>query len=323
MIRAIVLAAGLASLALLTQRVDAQSYPSKPVRVIYPFQPGGVGETMFRGLLPTIEPRLGQQVLIESRSGAGGNIGAQLVANAPADGYTLLIGATNNFVINQFLYSGMTFGPLKAFTPIAIIAEVPLTFFVSAQIPARTLDEFVRYAKANPGMVNFASPGSGTTPHLSAELLGQLAGIQLTHVPYRGLPDAMKAVLANEVQLYLAGFGAGRGNVQAGRLGLIAIGGPERLQAMPDIPTVAEAGFPGLEAMNYFALVAPAGTDAAIVARWAAEVHHAISQPEAAKRLVDGGFIARTTSPADLRARMGREANLWEDLVRRRGIKAE
>lgn len=306
-----------------TSTAWAQAYPGKPVRVIYPFQPGGVGEVMFRSLLPTIEPRLGQQVIIESRTGAGGNIGAQAVATAPPDGYTLLVGATNNFVINQFLFRGMSFDPLKAFTPIAVVAEVPLAFFVHASVPADSLQAFVAYARSNRGKVNFASPGNGTTPHLNVELLAHLADIQLTHVPYRGLPDAMKAVLANEVQLYLAGFGAGHPHVQAGKLKVLAIGGAERLPIAPDVPTVAQAGFPTLEARNYFALAAPAGTDRAIVDRWAAEVRNALDQPEMRKRLRDGGFSAGSGSPAEVRTRMDREAKLWEGVINARGIKPE
>jgi tripartite-type tricarboxylate transporter receptor subunit TctC len=301
----------------------AQTYPTKPIRVIYPFQPGGVGEVMFRSLLPAIEPRLGQQVIIESRTGAGGNIGAQAVANAPADGYTLLVGTINNFVINQFLYADMSFDPMKAFTPIAVVAEVPLAFFVHASVPVSTLQEFVAHARANAGKINYASPGAGTTPHLTVELLGQLAGIQATHVPYRGLPDAMKAVLANDVQLYLAGFGAGRAHLQAGKLKVLAVGGNERLPTAPEVPTVAEAGFPNLEARNYFALAAPAGTDRAIIDRWAEEMRHALAQPEARKRLLDGGFGPGTASPAELRARMEREAKLWEGLIKSRAIRAE
>lgn len=300
-----------------------QGYPVKPIRVIYPFQPGGVGEVMFRSMLPTIEARLGQPVIIESRTGAGGNIGAQAVASAAADGYTLLVGATNNFVINQFVFAGMSFDPLKAFEPVAVVAEVPLAFFVHASVPANTLQELVAFAKSQGGKLNYASPGAGTTPHLTVELLAQLTGIQLTHVPYRGLPDAMKAVLANEVQLYLAGFGAGRGHAQAGKLKVIAMGGTERLAAAPEVPTVAQAGFPTLEARNYFALAAPAGTDPAVIDRWAHEVRHALEQPDMRKRLSEGGFAPGAGTPAQLRARMEREAKLWHGVIKARGIKLD
>lgn len=301
----------------------AQSYPAKPIRVIYPFQPGGIGEVLFRSLAATIEPRLGQPIIIESRIGAAGNIGAQVVVNAPPDGYTLLVGTINNFVINQFLMTKMGFDPLKAFMPIAMVAEVPLAFFVHPSVPANTLPELVAYAKAHPGKLNYASPGPGTTPHLAVEVLAQTAGIQATHVPYRGLPDAVRAVLANDVQFYLAGYGGAGAHVQAGKLKVIAVGGNERLPIAPQVPTAAEAGYPNVEARNYFALAAPTGTDQAIIDRWAEEMRHALAQPETRKRFADGGFSVGSTSPTELRARMEREAKLWEGIIRARGIKVE
>lgn len=300
-----------------------QAYPSKPVRVIFPFQAGGAGEIVFRTLMPTLEQRLGQKIVFENRTGAGGNVGAQAVASAAPDGYTLLLPATNVLVVNQFVFAKLSFDPAKAFTPITIVAEVPSVFYVNPQVPAKTLQEFVAFAKANASKVNYASPGNGTTPHLNVELLAQLSGTRLTHVPYRGLPDAMNALLSGDVQLYLAGLAPGRGYLQAGKLRALAVGSRERLPALSDVPTVIESGFKDFEAANWFALVAPAGTDTAIVERWVMEIHYALEQPDVKKRFAEGGLLPGGISSADFRARLAREAKLWEGVVKAAGIKAE
>ena len=301
----------------------AQAYPNKPIRVIFPSQAGGVGEIVFRMLMPTLEQRLGEKIVFESRSGAGGNVGAQAAASAAPDGYTLLLAATNVLVVNQFVFANMPFDPAKAFTPITLVAEVPSVFYVNPKVPAKTLQEFIAFAKANAGMVNYASPGNGTTPHLNVELLAQLSGVRLTHVPYRGLPDAMNALLSGDVQLYLAGLAPGRGNLQAGKLRAIAVGSRERMPALPDVPTAIESGFNGFEAVNWFGLVGPAGTDNAIVERWVVEIRYALQQPGVEKRFAEGGLLPGGISSTDFRARLAREAKLCEGVVKAAGIKAE
>jgi tripartite-type tricarboxylate transporter receptor subunit TctC len=301
----------------------SQSYPDKPVHVISPFQAGGANDVVFRTLMPTLEQRLGQKIVFENHTGAGGNVGAHMVAAAAPDGYTLLLAATNNLVINQFVFADMPFDPAVAFAPITIVAEVPSVFYVNPQMPAKTLQEFVAFAKANPGKVNYASPGNGTTPHLNVELFSRLSGIRLTHVPYRGLPDAMNALLSGDVQLYLAGFAPGRGNLQAGRIRAIAVGSRKRLPALPGVPTAIESGFKDFEAANWFALVAPAGTNAAIVERWVTEIRYALQQPEVQKRFAETGLVPGGMPSADFQARLAREAERWEGVVKAAGIKAE
>ena len=301
----------------------AQAYPDKPIRVINPFQAGGTGEIVFRMLMPTLEQRLGQRIVLENHTGAGGNLGAQVVATAPPDGYTLLLPPTNVLVVNQFLFASMPFDPAKAFTPITLVAEVPAVFYVNPKVPAKTLQEFIAFARANPGSVNYASPGNGTTPHLYVELLAQLAGVRLTHVPYRGLPDAMNALLAGDVQLYLAGLAPARGNLQAGKLRAIAVGSRERLPALPSVPTVAESGFNGFEAANWFGLVGPAGMDRALVERWVMEIRFALQQPNVKKRFAEGGLLPGGISADAFRARLAREAELWGRVIKESGIRAE
>lgn len=302
---------------------SAQGYPAKPVRLINPFAPGGSGEIIFRMIAPAIEESLGQRIVIDSRAGAAGNIGAEFVAGAPADGYTLLLGTTNIFAINQFVFAKMSFDPLKAFAPISLIADVPSVFYVANDVPAANLRELVAWAKANPGKLNYASPGTGTTPHLNVELFAQLAELKLVHVPYKGLQPAMAAVVANEVQLYLAGFGAGQGLIRSGKLKAIAIGAKERLAAAPDIQTTAEAGFRELLASNWFALAAPHGTASAIRERWAAEVRRAMQQAEVRKKLLDLGIVPVAGTPAELGKQWADEAKLWERVVKAARITAQ
>ncbi len=301
----------------------AQDYPNKPVRIIHPFQAGGAGEIAFRPLMAVLEQRLGQKIVLENRTGAGGNVGAQAVASAAPDGYTLLLAASNNLVINQFVFANMSFDPAKAFAPITVVAEIPSVFYVNPQVPAKTLKEFVDFARANPGKVNYASPGNGSTPHLNVELLAQMSGTRMTHVPYRGQPDAMNAVLAGDAQLLLGGLAAGRGNLQAGKLRALAVGSRERLKALPDVPTAIESGFTDFEATNFFALVAPAGTPAPIVERWVNEIRYALQQADVQKRFIEIGFFPGGMSSSDFRARLVRETRLWEGLVKSAGVKAE
>ena len=302
---------------------SAQPYPSKPIKLVNPFAPGGSGDIVFRMIAPAIEERLGQRILLENRAGAGGNIGAEAVANAPADGYTLLLGTTNIFTINQFVFGKQSFDPLKAFAPITIVADLPSVFYVSAAVPANTLQEFVVWARANPGKVNYASPGSGTTPHLNVELLSQIADLKMVHVPYKGLQPAMAAVLSNDVQLYLAGLGAGLGHLKAGKAKGIAIGSRQRLLSVPDMPTAIESGFKDFVASNWFSLAAPAGTDPQIIERWATEIRRALQPQDIQKRFADLGMLPGGTTPAETARQWADEAKLWERVVRTAKIRAD
>ncbi len=301
----------------------AQPYPSKPIRLVNPFAPGGTGEIAFRLIAPELEERFGQRIVIEHRTGAGGNIGAEAVAAAAPDGYTLLLGTTNIFSVNKFVFANMRFDPQKALDPITILADVPSVFYVHPSVPANTLQEFAAWVRSAPGRVNYASPGKGTTPHLNVELLAQSHDLRLVHVPYRGLQPAMAAVLANEVQLYLAGYGAGQGHLKAGKLKALAVGGRERLPALPDVPTAIESGFKDFTASNWFALAAPAGTPPAVIERWAAEMRRVLQRPELQRRFGELGLIPGGNSPAELVRQIAQEAKIWEKVVRAAGIDPE
>lgn len=303
--------------------LSAQTWPDKPIRVIFPYQAGGMGDPLFRLLMPGMEQKIGQKFLFETRPGAGGNIGTEQVVRAAPDGYTLLMGATNNFTINQFLYPTLGFDPQKALVPISLLAHVPSVFYTPSSVPARTLQEFIAWARQNPGKVNYGSPGTGTTPHLNVELIAQLADLRLVHVPYKGVVPALQATLTNEVQLYLAGLGPGRGHLAAGKLRAIAVGGARRLPGIPEVPTLDESGFKNMIASNWLGMAAPAGTPAAIVERLAEAIRHALSLPDVQQRITELGLEPGGNTPREFARQIAEEARLWEEVIRKAGIKLE
>ena len=300
--------------------VAAQDYPSKIIHIIVPYAPGSVGDTTARLVAAAIEPRLGQRVLVETRPGAGGNIGAAAVASAAPDGHTLLLGATNNFAINQFLYSSMTFDPMTAFAPIMLVADVPSVIFVSGAVPASTFRDFVEYARANPGKLNFASPSAGTTPHLAGELLNQLAGIRMVHVPYRGAGPAMMALVAGEVQMYMVGLVSGQPHLASGKIKALAVAAPQRLPGLPDVPTTAEAGFPQFKASNWWGLAAPKGTPRPIIERLNREIAAALTEPGLKARFEEAGLVPAASSPEAFAARIREDAALWQKTIQSAGL---
>jgi tripartite-type tricarboxylate transporter receptor subunit TctC len=220
-------------------------FPERPIRVIVPYAPGGVGDSTLRLLAPRMEQKLGQRLVIESKPGAAGNIGTQEITRAEPDGYSILVAATNNFVINQFLMK-ISFDPMATLTPVAKVAEIPIVLFANPSVPAGNLTEFIAYAKANPGKVNYGSPSNGTVNHLFIERLKQTAGFDMTHVPFRGSPPAVLALLANDIQLFPVGLAAGAPHLREGKVKAIAVATEKRLPTLPDVPTVIESGFCGL-----------------------------------------------------------------------------
>ena len=301
----------------------AQDYPNRPIKLVIPYAAGNTGDISFRLILPALEERLGQRFVIDNKAGASGNIGAQDVARAAPDGYTLLLGATNNFVVNQFVYKSMDFDPLAVFAPVTIVSDAPSLVIANPQTPAASLRELQAYAKNNPGKLNFGSPGAGTPPHLAAELFAQLAGVRMVHVPYKGSSAAVVGLLSNDVQLYFTTLSSVEGNVKAGKLKALAVASKVRLAAMPEVPTSAEAGFPGLLTGNWWGLAAPRGTDPKIVERLAAEVRAVLADPAVQKRFAELGMNAGGQTPAEFSAQLKEEATRWKGVLEAAGIKPE
>jgi tripartite-type tricarboxylate transporter receptor subunit TctC len=242
----------------------AASYPERPIRIVMPYAPGGVQDTIIRSLAVPMEERLGQRLVIENKPGAAGNIGTIKVMRAEPDGYSLVLGATNNFVINQH-FMKMPADPMTALVPIARAADVPLAQLTNPNVPARTLPEFIAYVKSNPGKVNFGSPSIGTVNHLMIERIKQERDLDITHVPYRGGAPAATSLLANDIQLLGVGLSSYLGHVREGKLVVLAVGTEKRFSLVPEVGTLIEAGFPGFTASNWWGLAAPVATPQSIV----------------------------------------------------------
>jgi tripartite-type tricarboxylate transporter receptor subunit TctC len=306
-----------------TQAASAQAnYPTRPIHVIVPFPAGGVGDTVMRVLAPAMEKKLGQKLVIESKAGASGYIGMSEAARAAPDGYTILVASTSNFVINQFLMK-MSFDPLTALPPIAMIAEIPIIFCSNPWVPVNNLSEFVQYAHAHRGQLNYGSPGNGSINHLLVEKLQQLAKIEMTHVPYRSAPQAALATLADEIQLFPMGFAVVGGQIRDGKLTALAVSTKERLPMLPDVPTVIEAGFPGLAISNWWGIAAPKGAPETITTLLNRTLTDALRDSTVAESFGALGMHVPTKTTAQFIASLRSEAEQWSDVIRRGKITIE
>ena len=308
--------------AVLVPQAWAQEYPSHPVRVVVPYGAGSNGEGGLRIVAPEIEKRLGQRLLIEPRPGGGGNVGAAAVAAAPADGYTLMLGATNNFTINQHLYK-LSFDPVSAFEPVTVIFDVPFIMYASTTVQARTVQEVVAYAKANPGKLNYASSGAGTPPHLAGEMVSALADIRMTHVPYKAAAQSIAALLAGEVHFYVGLVPGAQQHIDAGRIRVLATATPQRVQRHPEAPSAREAGFPTMNISTWWAFVAPKGTPKAVVDKLHQAVESAVREPAVRERYAQLGMVPVANRPAEFAAQVKAEAAAWGEFIRSRNIRIE
>jgi tripartite-type tricarboxylate transporter receptor subunit TctC len=311
------------TLFLLLPWAAAAQWPEKPVHIVVPYVAGAMGDVVSRLLAEELRPKLGQPVIVDNRPGAGGNIGTGAVAQAEPDGYAMVVGATNNFVINQFLYSGMGFDPLAKLAPVTILVDVPSVIFINAQLPAKSFAEFTEYARANKGKVNYGSPGAGTTPHLSAAVINQTRGLGMTHIPYKGASQGVSALLANEVHFYMGGAGLGAQHVKAGKLRAIAVSADRRLAALPDTPTFQEAGLGDVKASNYWALAVPKETPPQIVDKLYQAFRAALAAPASAERFGKLGVVPVGTTPSDTARRWREEADYWAKAVREMNIRID
>jgi tripartite-type tricarboxylate transporter receptor subunit TctC len=298
------------------------AYPDRPIRVVSPYAAGGVGENIMRLLAVSMEPRLGQKLIVAARPGAAGNLGTEEVARARPDGETILIAATNNFVINQFVMK-MTFDPLTTLTPIAKAAEIPLVLFSNPKMPARTLREFIVYTKANPGKVSYGVPSLGTVNHLMMERLKQITGMDMTCIPYRGSPPAVLALMKNEVQIFPIGLAAVGTSFSEGKLTALAVATPERVPMLPNVPTIVESGFPGFVASNWFGIAAPANTPGSIVDTLAQLISEAQNSALVQERFAKLGMLVPSLSRQQFAASLQPQAEFWRETVERGKISIE
>jgi len=308
------------ALASLTGVAVAQDYPSKPIRLIVSF-PGGTSDVLGRAFAQYAT--LGQPLVVENMSGANGAIGIGRLAKASPDGYTVAIGATTNLAIGPHLNSKLPYDPLKDFTPIALLARVPIVLVVSSAVPARSVDELVAFARAHPGKLNYASIGTGSTTHLLGEMLRRSAGIDVVHVPYKGIQQGVTALLTGDVQfIFFPVFVDARAQVRSGALRPLAVVDSRRSPVAPDLPTLPELGYP-LEAAAWFALIAPAGTPQAIVQRLAAEARRVLSLQPMKRFLDDHGMEAGDLGPEALKAYIASEHARYGRMVRETGVQVE
>jgi tripartite-type tricarboxylate transporter receptor subunit TctC len=305
----------------LTTLAAAQDYPTKPVRVIIPFPPGAINDTVGRLIATELTNRLGKQFIVDNRAGAGGVVGTELAANAPKDGYTLLVVSLVN-TVNPWLYK-LNYEPIKSFAPIAFVAASPNILVVNPQVPAKTLGEFIALAKKQPGKVQYASGGVGSFMHLGGELFKLSAGVDLLHVPFRGGGPAMTDVMGGHTSAAFATIPTATPQVNAGKVRALAVGASKRQAALPDVPTAAEAGLPGYHVSNWVGLVAPAGVPAAIVDKLNKEVAAIMQTPEMRKQLENQGLEFTAMSPAQFGVFMEKEMAQWGRVVKEGGIKAQ
>jgi len=298
-------------------------FPTKPVRLVVPFPAGGTTDILARAAAQKLSETLGQQVIVDNRPGAGGNIGAELVAKAPADGYTLLMGTVGTHAINPSLYAKMPYDHVKDFAPVILVAGVPNVLVVNPDLPFKTVADVVAYAKANPGKLNFASSGSGTSIHLSGELFKVMAGVQMTHVPYKGSAPALTDVIGGQVQLMFDNLPSALPQIKGGKLRAVAVTSTTRAAALPDVPTVAESGLPGFESSSWFGILAPAGTPKDIIAKINTDVQKWLSTPEAKEKLLGQGAIAAGGSPDDFAKHIQAETAKWAKVVKESGAKVD
>ena len=300
-----------------------QTYPARPVRIVAPFAPGGLADVLSRAVGERLQKQLGQPFVVENRPGAGGNIGADLVARAEPDGYTLLMSSAGILTINQFLYTAMPFDPASALTPVSVVADMPMLLVVRRELAARDVREFLALARGTPGGLFYGSPGHGTTGHLGMELFMHATGVKLQHVPYKSAAEAVQAALAGQTQAMFDNPPTVMAQIRAGGLRVLGVAARQRIPQLPDVPTIAESGVPNFEASSWFGLVAPARTPPPIVERLAAETAKAVQDPEMRARFDQLGARLVGNSPSEFAQLVARERASWGEVIKSAGIKLQ
>jgi tripartite-type tricarboxylate transporter receptor subunit TctC len=301
---------------------SAQSYPSRQVRLIVPFGAGGPTDVIARVVAQRLSEAWGQQVITENIPGAGGNTGVAMVAKAPADGYTILVVSTG-FMVNPSMYSKIPYDPVKDFAPVTLVAASPNVISAHPSLPAKTLGELIELVKANPGKYSFAQPSTGSTPHLAGELFKQEYKLDLVTVPFNSAALAINSTIGGHTPLAFTALPPAMSNIKEGKLRGLAVLSAKRSPALPDVPTNAEAGVPGLESDTLTGIVAPAGTPKEIIDRWRGEIVKAVALPEVKQRLETLGFAPVANTPEEFGERIKAEMTRWGKVVRDAGIKAD
>ncbi len=295
----------------------AQEWPAKPIRVIVPYTPGGVTEVIFRAISTSVETRLGQRFYIENKPGADGNIGTGDAARAAPDGYTLLLAPTANFAVTPHMYKDLNFDPLTGLDPVGLLVEAPLILTVSANVPARSMKEFIDFLRSNPGKYNYGSPGSGSPTHLTMAQISQQTGNSMVYVPFKGTAPLVLSMLSGDVHATTYALTAVAGHLKAGKLRALAVTSKQRMAEIADVPTTAEAGFPQYSGTNWWVIAAPHGTNTRIVDRLWAEFRATLAEPEVRKRIAETGHVPIPQGPAEtvsfLKAESARYKKIVED----------
>lgn len=302
--------------------VPAQQYPSKPIRLVVGFAAGGPSDVAARTIGQKLTEKWGQQVIVDIRPGAGGNIATEIVAKAPADGYTLLEPAFAH-AVNPFLYPKLPFDAMKDFAPVLLFASIANVLVIHPSIPARTVSELIAFAKAHPGQLTAGSSGNGTASHLAVELLNMMGGIKTTHIPYKGLAPAHTDLMGGQITLLFDGIVTGMPAVNAGRLRALAVTTAKRWRGTPEIPTMAEAGLAGFEVNSWYGLLAPAGTPREIITRLNTEVGRSLREPDARERLYSIGAEPMNGTPEEFQAYINSEMTKWSNVVKKANLKVE
>ena len=306
-----------------SQSAWAQTYPAHPIRMVVPFAAAGPTDVIARIVAQKLSEAWGQQVVVDNRPGAAGNIGSELVSKAAPDGYTLEMGTVGTHAINPSLYAKMPYDHVRDFVPIVLVAGVPNVLVVNPSLPVNSVQELIAYAKANPGKINFASSGSGTSIHLSGEMFRTITGVDITHVPYKGSAPALTDLMGGQVQIMFDNLPSSLAFIKAGKLKALAVTSATRATALPDVPTMVEAGVPGFEASSWFGMLAPAGTPREIVNKVNADVNKWLSSPEAKEKLAQQGAIAAGGTPEDFANHIAAETAKWAKVVKASGAKVD
>ncbi|MGE4370197.1 MAG: Bug family tripartite tricarboxylate transporter substrate binding protein [Burkholderiaceae bacterium] len=301
----------------------ADQWPSQTIRLIVPYAPGGATDVTGRLLAENLRGRLGQSVIVENRSGAGGNIGTDLVAKAAPDGYTMLFAYAGPIGINQFVYKNLPFNPKKDFSPVTLVAEAPLVLVVNSSLPVKTVDELIAYAKANPNKLSYGSSGTGGADHLAGELFKERTGTTMVHVPYKGGAPAMNDLVGGQTNLQFATIPGAIGHIRSGRIRPIALLSSKRFGLLPDVPTIAEAGLSDFEINNWYGIALPAGTPEPIVKRLNKELVEIVRLPEVGARFLELGLIPLWMTPEEFKTFLEADAKNWEKIVRTSGAAIE